>query len=163
MEVILFDHVKVLGRQGDLVKVSDGYFRNYLKPNKLAEEATPAALKRYETMKKKAVELAAQNSRDIGQADADQLRGLGLRYFPGADDLLQARHKLSLEQMRLRIGDPHVREDVASAIGPRFARYCVTHSAALMDRRRPRRQHRLSRAKVYPDRAAPAGEDAGGP
>ena len=37
MEVILFDHVKGLGRQGDLVKVSDGYFRNFLKPNKLAE------------------------------------------------------------------------------------------------------------------------------
>jgi large subunit ribosomal protein L9 len=62
MEVILFDHVKGLGRQGDLVKVSDGYFRNFLKPHKLAEEATPAALKRYETMKKKAVELAAQKS-----------------------------------------------------------------------------------------------------
>jgi large subunit ribosomal protein L9 len=62
MEVILYDHVKGLGRQGDLVKVSDGYFRNYLKPNKLAEEATPAALKRYETMKKKAVELASQKS-----------------------------------------------------------------------------------------------------
>lgn len=65
MEVILYDHVKGLGRQGDLVKVSDGYFRNYLKPNKLAEEATPAALKRYETMKKKAVELAAQK---VGEA-----------------------------------------------------------------------------------------------
>ncbi|MGI8907078.1 MAG: 50S ribosomal protein L9 [Candidatus Sumerlaeaceae bacterium] len=62
MEVILFDHVKGLGRQGDLVKVSDGYFRNYLKPNKLAEEATPASLKRYETMKKKAIELASQKS-----------------------------------------------------------------------------------------------------
>jgi large subunit ribosomal protein L9 len=62
MEVILFDHVKGLGRQGDLVKVSDGYFRNYLKPNKLAEEATPAALKRYESMKKKAIDLATQKT-----------------------------------------------------------------------------------------------------
>jgi large subunit ribosomal protein L9 len=62
MEVILYDHVKGLGRQGDLVKVSEGYFRNFLKPKKLAEEATPAALKRYETMKKKAVELATQKA-----------------------------------------------------------------------------------------------------
>ena len=60
MEVILFDNVKGLGRQGDLVKVSEGHYRNFLKPRNLAEEATPAALKRYEKMKKKAIELAAQ-------------------------------------------------------------------------------------------------------
>ncbi len=60
MEVILFDDVKGLGRQGDLVKVSDGHFRNFLKPKNLAEEASPAALQRYEKMKKKVIELAAQ-------------------------------------------------------------------------------------------------------
>lgn len=70
MEVILFDHVKGLGRQGDLVKVSEGYFRNFLKPKNLAEEATPAALKRYETMKKKALELAAQKT-----SEAKELAG----------------------------------------------------------------------------------------
>lgn len=59
MEVILFDNVKGLGRQGEKVKVSEGYFRNFLLPKKLAEEATPAALKRYEKMQKKAIELAA--------------------------------------------------------------------------------------------------------
>jgi large subunit ribosomal protein L9 len=59
MEVILFDNVKGLGRQGDLVKVSEGYFRNFLQPKNLAAEATPSALKQYEKMKKKAVELAA--------------------------------------------------------------------------------------------------------
>jgi large subunit ribosomal protein L9 len=64
MEVILFDNVKGLGRQGELVKVSEGYFRNFLKPKSLAEEATPAALKRYEKIKKKAIELAAQKVAD---------------------------------------------------------------------------------------------------
>lgn len=59
MQVILFDNVKGLGRQGDLVKVSEGYFRNFLKPKNLAEEATPAALQRYNKMQKKAIELAA--------------------------------------------------------------------------------------------------------
>jgi large subunit ribosomal protein L9 len=60
MEVILFENVKGLGRQGDKVKVSEGYFRNYLKPRGLAEEATPANLKRFEKMKQKQLELAAE-------------------------------------------------------------------------------------------------------
>jgi large subunit ribosomal protein L9 len=70
MEVILFDNVKGLGRQGDLVKVSEGYFRNFLKPQNLAAEATPAALKQYEKMKKKAVELAAAKSADAKELAA---------------------------------------------------------------------------------------------
>ena len=70
MEVILFDNVKGLGRQGDLVKVSEGYFRNFLKPQNLAAEATPSALKQYEKMKKKAVELAAAKSADAKELAA---------------------------------------------------------------------------------------------
>jgi large subunit ribosomal protein L9 len=60
MEVILFADVKGLGRQGDRVKVSEGYFRNFLKPRGLADEATPANVKRFEKMKQKQLELAAQ-------------------------------------------------------------------------------------------------------
>lgn len=62
MDVILYDDVKTLGRQGDIVKVSEGYFRNFLKPKNLAQEATPAALKRWEAMKKKEVQLAAEKT-----------------------------------------------------------------------------------------------------
>ena len=40
MEVILKEHVDNLGRRGDLVKVADGYARNYLLPRKLALLAT---------------------------------------------------------------------------------------------------------------------------
>jgi large subunit ribosomal protein L9 len=60
MEVILFADVKGLGRQGDRVKVSEGYFRNFLKPRGLADEATPANVKRFEKIKQKQLELAAQ-------------------------------------------------------------------------------------------------------
>lgn len=74
MKVILFDNVKGLGRQGDLVNVSEGYFRNLLKPKNLAEEATPAALKRYEKMKKKALEVAElklQEAKDVAEKMAN--------------------------------------------------------------------------------------------
>ena len=36
MEVILREHVEHLGRRGDIVKVAEGYARNYLLPRKLA-------------------------------------------------------------------------------------------------------------------------------
>ena len=40
MEVILREHVDNLGRRGDVVKVADGYARNYLLPRKLALKVT---------------------------------------------------------------------------------------------------------------------------
>jgi large subunit ribosomal protein L9 len=42
MEVILREHVDNLGRRGDVVKVADGYARNYLLPRKLALAVTEA-------------------------------------------------------------------------------------------------------------------------
>lgn len=52
MEVILRDHVENLGRRGDVVKVADGYARNYLLPRKLALPATPGNLKIVERQRK---------------------------------------------------------------------------------------------------------------
>jgi len=52
MEVILRDHVDNLGRRGDVVKVADGYARNYLLPRKLALPATPGNLKVVERQRK---------------------------------------------------------------------------------------------------------------
>ena len=52
MEVILRDHVENLGRRGDVVKVADGYARNYLLPRKLALPATPGNLKVVERQRK---------------------------------------------------------------------------------------------------------------
>jgi len=42
MEVILREHVENLGQRGEVVKVADGYARNFLLPRKLALLATPA-------------------------------------------------------------------------------------------------------------------------
>jgi large subunit ribosomal protein L9 len=45
MEVILREHVENLGQRGEVVKVADGYARNFLLPRKLALLATPANMK----------------------------------------------------------------------------------------------------------------------
>ncbi|MBQ3054370.1 MAG: 50S ribosomal protein L9 [Clostridia bacterium] len=44
MEVILTQDVKGQGKKGDLIKVSDGYARNFLFPKKLATPATKDAI-----------------------------------------------------------------------------------------------------------------------
>ena len=48
MEVILREHVDNLGRRGEIVKVSDGYARNFLLPRKLALLATDGNKKQIE-------------------------------------------------------------------------------------------------------------------
>ena len=46
IEVMLMDNVKKLGKSGEIVKVAQGYFRNYLGPKGLAAVATEAAKRR---------------------------------------------------------------------------------------------------------------------
>jgi large subunit ribosomal protein L9 len=45
MEIILRETIENLGRAGQVVKVADGYARNYLLPRKLAYKATPGNMK----------------------------------------------------------------------------------------------------------------------
>ncbi len=52
MEVILREHVEHLGRRGDIVKVAEGYARNYLLPRKLALAVTDANKRQIEREKK---------------------------------------------------------------------------------------------------------------
>ncbi|MBS1823392.1 MAG: 50S ribosomal protein L9 [Acidobacteria bacterium] len=60
MEVILKEDVLKLGHRGDVVKVADGYGRNYLLPEKLAIEATAANKAVIEQMKGSAIRKSAK-------------------------------------------------------------------------------------------------------
>jgi len=60
MEVILKEDVNKLGHRGDVVKVADGYGRNYLLPQKLAIEATAANKVVIDQMKASAVRKSAK-------------------------------------------------------------------------------------------------------
>jgi len=51
MKVILLTDVKTLGREGELVEVSDGYARNYLFPKKIAIEANASNMNVYRSRK----------------------------------------------------------------------------------------------------------------
>ncbi len=67
MEVILRETVDNLGRRGEIVKVADGYARNYLLPRKLALPAT-AGNKKHVERERRIVE--AREAEEKGQADA---------------------------------------------------------------------------------------------
>ena len=64
MEVILKEDVPKLGSRGDVVKVADGYGRNYLLPRKLAIEANEANRAVIEQMKQSALRRAAKDKAD---------------------------------------------------------------------------------------------------
>lgn len=51
MKVILLEDARRIGKKFEVKEVSDGYARNFLFPNKLAEPATAAALKKLDAMK----------------------------------------------------------------------------------------------------------------
>ncbi|HMG03295.1 MAG TPA: 50S ribosomal protein L9, partial [Edaphobacter sp.] len=64
MEVILKEDINKLGHRGDVVKVADGYGRNYLLPQKLAIEATVANKSVIEQMKGSAARKSAKEKVD---------------------------------------------------------------------------------------------------
>ncbi|MGQ3684905.1 MAG: 50S ribosomal protein L9 [Candidatus Loosdrechtia sp.] len=64
MELLLKKNVEKLGRIGDIVKVREGYARNYLLPKGLATNVSPANIKQIEKEKiKMALRLKEENER----------------------------------------------------------------------------------------------------
>jgi len=79
MEVILRHAVENLGKPGDVVKVKNGYARNYLLPHNLAYEATPGNLKRIEQEKAR-LEAAESQRRGSAQDVATKLEQVSLTF-----------------------------------------------------------------------------------
>ena len=74
MQVILLEKVANLGNLGDVVKVKDGYARNFLIPTKAARRATEAAIKEFEA-KRAELEKAAAEKLAGAQAAGERLNG----------------------------------------------------------------------------------------
>lgn len=78
MQIILLDKVAKLGDLGDVVKVKNGYARNYLIPTKLARRATEAAIKEFEGRRAE-LEKAAAAKLAAAQALGEQMAGKTVR------------------------------------------------------------------------------------
>ena len=119
MEVILKEDVNKLGHRGDVVKVADGYGRNFLLPKKLAMEATAANKVVIEQMKQAAVR---QSAREKSEAEllVKQLNQVELVFerkvgendhlfgsVTSAEIAQQLEHKgFNIDRRKLQLGEP---------------------------------------------------------
>jgi len=89
MEIILRETIDTLGRAGEIVKVADGYARNYLLPRKLAYIVTPGNVKVIEAEKKNLLRKeAAQKGDAEKQKDLIEKVALVIRRKTGENDVL---------------------------------------------------------------------------
>ena len=139
MEVILREHVENLGRRGEVVKVADGYARNYLLPRKLALPVTEGSRRQierervkfeaHEAEEKRAAEAIASRlasievviARKVGETDAlyGSVTTADIAESLAAQGVELDRRKLQLADAIKKLGDIDVpvklhREVVAS-------------------------------------------------
>jgi len=125
MEVILKEDVAKLGSRGDVIKVAEGYGRNYLLPKKLAIEATAANRAVIEQMKAAAVRRVAREKGDAEKL-AQLLAGVSLSFtrksgehdqlfgsVTSADIARELEHKsFNIDRRKIHLDEPlkHVGE-----------------------------------------------------
>jgi large subunit ribosomal protein L9 len=115
MQVILLDKIANLGNLGDVVKVKDGYARNFLIPTRRARRATEAAIKEFEA-KRAELEKIAADKLAAAQALGEQLSGKTVRIVQkaGVDGRLfgsVTNHDIAegLDKMGLKVAKSQVR------------------------------------------------------
>ncbi len=119
MEVILKEDVPKLGHRGDVIKVAEGYGRNYLLPRKLAIEATHSNKAVVEQMKQSSVRRSAVEKAD-SEALSKQLEGGVLAFHRKAgekdhlfgsvtsSDIAEAleRQSFTIDRRKIQLNEP---------------------------------------------------------
>ena len=120
MEVILLQDVKSLGKKGEIVKVNDGYARNFILPKKLGVEKTDKALHELK-LQKAAEEKRQQEILEEAQALAKNIEagsimlkikaGEGGRTFGSVSTkeiavALKEQLQLEIDKKKLQLADP---------------------------------------------------------
>jgi large subunit ribosomal protein L9 len=131
MQIILLDKVVNLGNLGDIVKVKDGYARNFLIPSGRARRATEAAKALFET---KRVELEKSAAAKLAECQAlgeklagttiklTQKAGVDGRLFGSvtnsdiAEELVKSGYKVVKSQIRMPNGPIKTVSDCAVAV-----------------------------------------------
>src|SRR6478609_998246 len=133
MQIILLEKVANLGNLGDVVKVKDGYARNFLIPTRQARRATAAAIKEFEA-KRAELEKAAAEKLAAATALGESLTGKTVRISQkaGVDgrlfgsvtnaDIAEALTKLGFaiakSQVRLPLGPLKAVGEFAVSVAP---------------------------------------------
>ena len=120
MKVIFLKDVKGKGKKGEVKNVSDGYARNYLLKNKIAEEATPGNLKALEAQKRKSEQLEQQEKEEamnlkdtladltveIKAKSGDGGRLFGSITSKQIADTLQKEHGYKIDKRKIELDQP---------------------------------------------------------
>lgn len=133
MQIILLEKITNLGDLGDVVKVKDGYARNFLIPTKRARRATDAAIKEFEARRAE-LEKAAAEKLAAAQALREALEGKVLRLSQKAgvdgrlfgsvtthdiaEGLVKMGHKIAKSQVRLPNGPLKTVGDHTVSVAP---------------------------------------------
>lgn len=120
MQIILRDDVAHLGRRGEIVKVREGYARNFLIPHGLAYRVTPG-IKRQVEVESRAKTARDQRERQTAQDLATRLGALTVLRFSRragengtlfgsvtAADIAEelTRHKFEIDKRSIRLDEP---------------------------------------------------------
>ena len=119
MQIILLEKVVNLGNLADVVKVKDGYARNYLIPSGQARRATDVAIKEFEARRAE-LEKAAHEKLLSAQAQGEKLKGTTVKItqkagvdgrlfgsvtnFDIAEELVKAGYPVTKAQIRMPKG-----------------------------------------------------------
>ncbi|WP_137936331.1 50S ribosomal protein L9 [Chitinivorax sp. B] len=117
MQIILLEKVANLGQLGDVVKVKDGYARNFLIPTGLAKRATDANLKEFEARRvelekaqaEKLVEAQARGEKLVGaRVEISQKAGVDGRLFGSVTnaDIAEAITKSGIQVAKAEVRLP---------------------------------------------------------
>ena len=124
MQIILLEKVANLGNLGDVVKVKDGYARNFLIPTRVARRATESAIKEFE-VKRAELEKAAAEKLAVANALGEKMSGRTVHITQKAGCRRPAV-RLGDERRYCRRADPDRLQgrQVASAPAQRAAEDC---------------------------------------
>jgi len=112
MQIILLEKVANLGNLGDIVKVKDGYARNFLIPNRKARRATKEAIAEFEVRRAELEKIAA--SQAVGEKlngqsfEITQKSGVDGRLFGSVTngDVAELLKKAGFEVEKLQVRMP---------------------------------------------------------
>mgnify|MGYP000051682430 FL=1 len=120
MQIILLDKVVNLGNLGEVVRVKDGYARNFLIPSGRARRATEAAIKEFEARRAE-LEKAAAEKLAAAQAQGEKLAGatVKLTQKAGVDGrLFGSVTNFDIAEELGKMGFPVVKAQVRMPTGP---------------------------------------------
>jgi large subunit ribosomal protein L9 len=118
MQVILLEKVANLGNLGDIVKVKDGFARNFLIPTRAARRATETAIKEFE-LKRAELEKVAADKLAAAQALSEKMSGrtVHITQKAGVDgrlfgsvtnhDIAEALTRIDFKVVKSQVRMPH--------------------------------------------------------